>query len=216
MRRLRAAALLLGVAATSACGVPVGGEPTTIPASDVPYGLAQPNPTSAPLPSPDPALDPSRVFLVSGEETLVPRSREVVGVTRQERLDDLLEHLADGPTRAERDAELSTALPPDAQLTVTELFAGTATIDIAGPADAPSGWATRRAVGQIVLTATSVPGVEDVLLTVAGDPVDAPLPSGPLTSEPLTAADYEEFLRPPAPPSVMTAPPSAVPAAPPS
>ena len=67
------------------------------------------------------------------------------------------------------------------------------------PTQAPSGAASRRAVAQIVLTATSVPGVDAVLLTLDGDPVEAPLPSGELTSAPLTETDYEPLLV--APPS---------------
>ena len=58
----------------------------------------------------------------------------------------------------------------------------------------PAGEQTRRAVGQIVLTATSLPGVTAVLLTHDGEALEAPLPSGELTSAPLTAADYEPLL----------------------
>ena len=73
------------------------------------------------------------------------------------------------------------------------------TVDLTGAGDAPAGQQSRRAVGQIVLTATSLPGVRAVLLTHDGEPLEAPLPSGELTSSPLTAADYEPLLV--APPS---------------
>jgi spore germination protein GerM len=79
---------------------------------------------------------------------------------------------------------------------VAQLSDGTATIDIDGPDEAPSGGASRLAVAQIVLTATSVPGVDAVRLTLSGEPVEAPLPSGQLTSAPLTAADYAALLVP--------------------
>ena len=49
-------------------------------------------------------------------------------------------------------------------------------------------------MAQVVLTATSLPGVDAVRLTFAGNPVEAPLPSGELTSGALTAADYATFL----------------------
>ena len=77
-----------------------------------------------------------------------------------------------------------------------ELSDGTVTIDLGGDAEAPAGQESRRAVAQIVLTATSLPEVEEVLLTRDGEPVDAPLPSGELTSQPLSAADYEPLLTP--------------------
>jgi hypothetical protein len=63
-------------------------------------------------------------------------------------------------------------------------------------------------VAQIVLTATNVIGINSVRLTLSGDPVEAPLPDGELTSEPLTAEDYAVFLTPPSPPAV---PPTLLP-----
>jgi spore germination protein GerM len=169
------------------------------------------NRTAAPLA--EPALDAARVFLVAQDDRLVARPRELDGATRKERLAALLAALAAGPSAEERDLRLSTALPPDVRLIVGDLVNGTATIDIRVPAEAPSGWASRRAVAQIVLTTTSVPGVDAVRLTLTGEPVEAPLPGGELTSEPLTAPDYTVFVD--APPGAVTdGPPGAVPAAP--
>lgn len=172
------------------CGVPTGGEPSTIAATDVPYGLATPSPTPTPTAPPEAKVDASRVHWVSAADTLVPRVREVVGTTRRERLAYLLEQLASGPTGDERDEQLSTALPPEVRLSVTRLDGGTATIGLDEFAEAPAGVSGRRAVAQIVLTATSVPGVQSVLLELAGEPIEAPLPAGELTARPLTAQDY--------------------------
>lgn len=193
-RLLAATALTAGLVGVTGCGIPTGGPPTTIAASDIPYGLAEPRPTSTASPSTTPQLDPSRIFLVGDGDVLVARARDTDGSSRRDRLEQLLTALAEGPTDAERSEQLSTALPPELRLTLVELSDGTATIDFDGPAEAPSGWASRRAVAQIVLTATSVPGVEAVRLTLTGEPVEAPLPSGELTSEPLTAADYAVLL----------------------
>lgn len=183
--------LLLG-----GCGVPTSGAPRTIAPSDVPYGLASPTASAPAEQLSEPVLDPSRIFLVDETDTLVARGRDVTGSGARERLSDLLADLAAGPTGGELDQQLSTALPPDVELTVREVTGGTAAIELAGPVDAPSGWASRRAVAQVVLTATSLPGIDAVRLTIAGEPVEAPLPSGELTSEPLTAEDYAEFLVP--------------------
>lgn len=190
----------------SGCGVPTGGAPRTIAASDVPFGLAEPRPTTSVEPSAEPMLDPARVFLVAPDERLVGLARQLDSVGARDRLADLLADLAAGPTRAERDDQLSTALPPDVRLGVGRLDGGTATIDIGVATQAPSGVASRRAVAQIVLTATSVPGVDAVRLTFAGAPVEAPLPSGELTSAPLTAADYATFRTAPPRPSAAPAP----------
>ncbi|MBB3086853.1 GerMN domain-containing protein [Geodermatophilus sabuli] len=203
----------LGLGAVLAgCGVPTGGPAETIPASEVPFGLTSPSAQTSATPAPEPQADPTRVYLVARDDSLVPRPREVTGRLAQDRLDSLLAALAAGPTAAEHDLQLSTALPPDVELTVTDLTGGTATIDLAGPTDAPAGPAGRRAVAQLVLSATSVPGVDAVVLTVDGAPVDAPLPSGQLSPAPLSADDYVTYLTPPPPvtpaPGPGPAPPS--------
>ena len=96
----------------------------------------------------DPQLDPSRIFLVGEGDLLVPRPRDTDdGSSRRQRLEELLTALAEGPTGAERGDELSTALSPEVQLSLAELSDGTATIDIDGSVEAPSGGASRRAVG---------------------------------------------------------------------
>lgn len=202
----------LAVALLAGCGVPTSGDPETIPASEVPYGLASPTPSAHTAGPTDAALVAAAIYLVTPEDVLVATGREMAGGTTEEQLDALLGELAAGPTRQERAQELSTALPPEVELDAVDVSGSTATIDIAGPVDAPSGAESRRAVGQIVLTATSLPGVRAVLLTRQGEPVDAPLPDGQLTSLPLSAADYEALLIAPAPSATVT--PGAVPAVP--
>ena len=211
-RALGAVALVLALAG---CGVPSGGPPQAIPSSEVPYGLADPRPSPTAPAATEPVAAPSQVFLVAGDEVLVGVPREVEGPSVRERLADLLAALVEGPTAAERDEQLSTLLTPDVRLSVTDLSGRTATVDLGLPTGAPSGAAGRRAVAQVVLTATSLRGIDAVRLTLAGDPVEAPLPSGQLTSAPLTAADYTVFLTAPATPAAPTADvPSAVPAPP--
>jgi Sporulation and spore germination len=208
--RLAAAATVAAVLALSACGVPTGGDPKAIPPSAVPFGLASaatpstPTVTSAPV-----HLDEPRIYLMLPDNALVPIAREIPVGSVHDQLAMLLKYLAAGPTGAEKRHRLSTALPPDVVLGVRDVVDDRVTIDLGGTADAPSGKESRRAVAQIVLTATSLPEVHSVLLTSDGTPIEAPLPSGELTSEPLTAFDYAALLHPP--PSTSAAP-SAVPA----
>ena len=208
-------ALLVGlvwlvVLALAGCGVPAGGAPQAIPSSEVPYGLAQASPEAAPPTTSAPVAAPSQVFLVGPGDVLTGRPREVEGGTLRERLSSLLASLEDGPTPAERAEQLSTVLTPEVVLSVSDLTDRTATIELGSPTGAPSGGAGRRAVAQIVLTATSIRGVDSVRLTIDGDPVEAPLPTGELTSAPLTAGDYAAFLAAPTPSPTMLseAPPS--------
>ena len=52
------------------------------------------------------------------------------------------------------------------------------------------------AVAPIVLTVTSVDGVDAVMLLREGAPVDVPLPGGEQVSRPVTAAQYQSLLAP--------------------
>ena len=195
LRRGPVAALLGGGLLLAGCAVPTGGTPTTIAASDVPYGLAETTPARPAAPAPEPQGDRPEVYLVTVEEALVPAGREVPPGEAGDQLSALLDQLGGGPTPDELDAGLATALPPSVVLTVGGLDGTTATVDIAGPAGAPAGQDGRLAVAQLVLTATSVPGVSAVLLTRDGNAVEAPLPSGELTTDPLTAAQYLGYVR---------------------
>jgi hypothetical protein len=210
--RLAAAATLTALLALSACGVPTGGDPEAIPPSAVPFGLASVATPSAPTTTSAPVhLDEPRIYLIEPDDVLVPIARQIPVGTVHDRLAILLKSLATGPTNAEKRHRLSTALPPDVVLAVRDVVDDRVTIDLHGTADAPSGKESRRAVAQIVLTATSLPEIHSVLLTSDGTPLEAPLPSGELTSQPLTAFDYTPLLHPPASPSARPVP-SASPA----
>jgi spore germination protein GerM len=164
------------------------------------------------------------VYLVTSEDVLVLRGRDVPTGPLEDRLEILLGELAIGPSPQDLADELSTSLPPEVELHVIDITDGTITVDITGPVDAPTGAESRLAVGQIVLTATSLPEVSAVRLAREGEPVDAPLPDGELTPAPLTAEQFTSFLTPAPPPTATPAPrpassstpPTAVPASPPT
>ncbi|TYP80648.1 AMIN-like domain-containing (lipo)protein [Blastococcus xanthinilyticus] len=222
MSRLGAAGLLGVLLTATACGVPTGDDPSTIAPSDVPYGLAAPAPRATAEQTPVPREEAGWAYLVGADGALVPLARDSGAGSPEQRLGMLLAALADGPTDEERARRLSTALPAGVTLSVGGIDGATATIDLSAAAPLPSGVASRQAVAQIVLTATSLPGVEAVLLTSEGEPVEAPLPSGALTDEPLLPADYAVFLSPPpatgpaapATPRPSTTEPQASPTAP--
>lgn len=191
-------ALLALTALLAGCGVPTDGPPETIARSDIPYGLTSSSPTSATATSSPARRDRPCVYLVGRDDVLVPSGREVSGTNVRERLSDLLGQLAAGPTEGERNEQFATALPPGTTLDVSAIDGDVATVELGGK-QAPSGQQSRRAVAQIVLTSTSLPQIGAVVLTRDGAPLEAPLPSGELTTAPLTAADYDRMLV--APPS---------------
>lgn len=186
------AAVVLGAALTG-CGVPTGGAPDPIPSSDLPAALTDDVPATTTPSATDAAAGQPRVFLVDAGDLLVPRGRSVDGDVRDQ-VEDLLAALAEGPTPSERREGLTTALSAQAGLAVRELSGGTATVELTSGTDTATGLQSRRAVAQVVLTVTSVAGVESVLLTQDGSAVEAPLPTGELTTRPLVATDYAGYL----------------------
>jgi spore germination protein GerM len=101
-----------------------------------------------------------------------------------------LTRLAQGPSELERLSGLSTALGPDVSLTVNRIEDGRADIEIDIGPPVPSARRLPLAVGQIVLSLTSISGIDSVWLTSEGSPIEAPLPDGVLTARPLTAQDF--------------------------
>jgi hypothetical protein len=185
---------LLACAALVGCGVPTGDAPHRIAASDVPYGLAESAPGAVVPTAPAPAADDPRVFFLDAQDRLVPRARDVGEGSREDRLDELLGALAGGPTEEELGEQLSTALRPDIDLSIQALDDGVVTVGIDGAEGARSGGESRLAVGQIVLTATSLPGIDAVLISADGELIEAPLPSGELTTAPLTSGEYGDLI----------------------
>jgi hypothetical protein len=186
-----AAGLLAATLAVAGCGVPSQQLPVRVDRTEVPYDLLDEAPParSTPPANADPIGDP-QAFFVTDDERLVgvpltapPSSSLPVAISA----------LSSGPDRESRSRGLGTAIPPGLAVAVTRLERGIATIDLRGE-PGPAGEQTPLAVAQIVLTATSVPTVDRVLLTRSGQPLEAQLPDGGLTTAPLTARDYTELL----------------------
>jgi hypothetical protein len=176
------------------CGAPSGGE--LRPLTEVPYNLMSPA-TAAPSSAPGSSSAKPLVFLVK-DDVLLPAAAPipvgaddpstVVGAT--------LAKLAEGPGEAERARGLSTALGPDVGIALRRIDGATAVIDISAGDQAPTAGRLPLAVGQVVLTAVSVPGIDSVLLTAEGKPIEAPLPGGALTGRALVAGDYDSLVEP--------------------
>lgn len=202
VRRLRlVTGLLAAVLVMAGCGVPAEVAPSPIDPSSVPFGLSDAAPSSETAsPSPTTAVNAPTVYLVNATRPttyLVPRSRsgelpaDTVGALQLVLLD-----LAQGPNSDDRALGLTSAVPPGAVLTVAQLSNGTATIDLSGDFANPPVAEQPQFAGQIVLSATSVPGVDQVLLTSNGQQLQLPVADGSITGLPLTATDYSSLLAP--------------------
>ncbi|MFC7359816.1 GerMN domain-containing protein [Nocardioides astragali] len=135
------------------------------------------------------------VFWIRGDERLVPSAVETVScvdgaeaVVRQ-----VLDALTLSPTPEQWTAGLSSAIPSTAQLELMSTDDGVAEIEL-DPVTLGDPERLPLAVGQLVLSVTSAPGVDGVRLLTSGHIVDVPLPGGALAGRPVTADDYATLL----------------------
>jgi hypothetical protein len=186
---------LLVLLAVAACGVPTDGTTRTLDRDRVPYGLLRTAPPEGPAPSvTGPAVTVPQVYLLDVEDQLVPQRQPVEASGLEPVVQSLLLLLAAGPTEEQRARGLGTALGPGVGLDLTGVVEGTAQIQVTPSSQIPAADRLPLAIGQVVLTATSVDGVDRVVFLQDGVPVEAPLPGGARTSVPVTAADYSSLL----------------------
>lgn len=197
--------LLLALApALAACGLPDEERIRTVD-TPVPYELLD----SAPPDAEDVGTNGAQprgvpvVLWLRGDDVLVPAPVDAsCEDPASEVVETTLRTLADAPSTQERDGGLASALPPSARLELVTISGGLARVDVdlidlGDPERLPF------AVGQLVLSVTSAPGVEALEMTTAGRLVEVPLPGGALADGPVTADDYAELLRAPDEPAGM-------------
>jgi hypothetical protein len=202
------AGALLCLVALAGCGLPSDGDPRAISSGDVPYGLLSPSPKGATTSTPELRIREAepRTYLLDADQQLVavPTPADTSSLDPQEQLLVQLKMLSAGPTERQRAAGLSTALTPGVELGLVDLVDGAATLEVQAAAKDPSADRLPLAVGQIVLTATTVPGVRTVQIVRDGKPVEVPLPGGALTAQPLQRSDYQELIARPGPTPLTT------------
>lgn len=170
----------------TACGAPSGS--AARPIESVPYDLTAPAPAASSSSTPAPSRGP-HVFLLR-DDVLRPASPVSSRGDVRSTAARALETLVEGPSDQDRGAGLSTALGPEVRLSLTDLVDGRATVEIQVGEQALGAGRLPLAIGQIVLTLTSVTGVDEVVLTADGSRIAAPLPGGALTDRPLRSRDY--------------------------
>jgi spore germination protein GerM len=186
----------------SACGVPDSGEARPLQTDQVPFDLLSPathtrihTDQSQKSPVSVPGLDELLVAFITTDGKL----RQVIRFvsrdgTEVDRVQKMLDLISAGPTPQEREQGLESAIPSSLKLRALRHRRSTVTIDISGSVEMPATARLPLIVAQIAVTSTEVPGVETVLLEEDGRSLEAPLPSGELTSEPISAEDYAQLL----------------------
>jgi hypothetical protein len=188
-------AVVVGSVLLSGCGAPRDGT-RTLAVDDVPYRLLDRSPGPAASPQPSGEVTVPRVYLVDADERLVPQPLRVQAAGLQQVVSGVLSALMAGPSDEQRSAGLGSALGPEVRLEMLDVADRVARIEVDVASAAPTADRLPLAVGQVVLSATSVQGVDRILLVHDGHPVQAPLPGGAQTSEPLSPADYATLLAP--------------------
>lgn len=176
------------------CGLPGDTDVRVIDDASVPYRLLDPEPGSRPgRTGPVPSGTPV-VFWLMNDDRLAPTA---VSASCTDPLEEvasrLLTTLAAAPDDVARSAGRSSAIPPSSALDLVEVVDGVALVAL-DPATSLTADRLPLALGQLVLTITSAPGIEAVRVTASGDTVEVPLPGGALTDRPVTAADYAPLL----------------------
>lgn len=186
-------AVVLGTG--TACGVPHDDEPRVVPVGEVPYGLLQETlePTvEAQVIGPE-VIRP-QVYFVDADDRLVgvhlpvdAAGADVVGSA-------VLEALVDGPTADQRGRGLSSSLGPGVRLDLIEVEDALARVEVSADVREPAAERLPFIAAEIVLSLTSVDGIEAVVLERDGTAVPAPLPGGGLRDGPVTMSDYDSLL----------------------
>ena len=202
------ATLLAALALLGACGLPQSSTPVQVPPAEVPYGLLDATATASASPTATPGvlLMPGTIYLADAQQKLVGVGVQVPAAPAVPMLQSLLDRLAVGPSDRERARGLVTDLGPASTIVVRSISAGTASIDLQSTSQDPSASKLPVAIGQIVLTATGIVGVDRVVFVRSGTVLPVPGPDGSTTADALLASDYTDFLAPGQPPVDRTVP----------
>lgn len=194
-RALGALMLALSVLG-GACAIEADAEPRVVDLSIPPSPLD--------LVAPSPTETPATVYLISSSGELVGLRREVAPGSAGTQLRNSLEQLIAGPTDAEAEGGVRTAVPVTTQILDVVVVDGTASVDFSSDFLSIGGASEILAIGQIVVTATTQPGVQHLSLLVEGEAVAIPLPNGALSEDPVELGQYASLLAPGQPATTTT------------
>lgn len=168
MNRTRALALLLLAALLGGCGVGTDATPRRIAKENVPHELLGASTTTV-------TSEPTNtvkedVYLVRNDQRLVSVERDVQAPPT---VTGLLQSLLDPVADEETEEGYRTSIPPGTHLiraTSPIDGAGLVRLDLSEHLSSVEGDGLKRALAQIVWTATEIDGVEQVEFSIAGNP----------------------------------------------
>lgn len=185
MRRLLTATAALACAsALAGCGVGPQATPQPLSAKDIPFDLLSKAPTTTSTTEPSPEV--AQIFL-EGPHGLRAVRRTIRGAFT---VGNVLDQLAAGPTPQEASLQLTSPVSSAAPFSVGPVKNGTVDVDVAASFANLGGQSQIVAAAQLVFTATGVPGVQSIMISVGGQPTQVPTADGSLSQGPLDRADY--------------------------
>ena len=106
--------IAVGLATMAGCGLPVDASPVPIPSSQLPPALSEP---SATQPTVNPQVGtPVSIYLIAPDGDQLIRETSYVPKDRPVTPQSVLDALCAGPTQSEIDLNITTAIPPSANL----------------------------------------------------------------------------------------------------
>jgi spore germination protein GerM len=202
MRRVLLPTLVTGcilVCLLTSCGLPGEQRSEVLTTDNVPYDLLQAPPTDAGSATPQRPVpeNGTRLYWVTSDDVLVPAPAQAPsGTSPDETAQALLAELAAGPPEVQRARGRGTNLVPGARLQLSALDeSGTAVVALGLEGTVTEADRLPAAIGQIVLTLTSVDGLTWVRFTDGDGPLEVPLPGGALTEAPVSRDDYRSLVR---------------------
>ena len=123
--------MLTAVLALAACGVPMQSAPDPIGPGAVPSQLRDGGPTASPQPSTTTCRSALQINFVRNDQ-LVSIRREAPTGAPAARLHAVIEDLTAGPTETEQANGITTALPPNLNLTITQVQGTRVVLELSG------------------------------------------------------------------------------------
>lgn len=174
----------VGLVLVSACGIPVEAAPEEIVLDlDPPPEIEEPALQD---------LASASIYLVRSDQ-LVHATRDLPTPTSP---NVILASLFGGVTDPEQRADLRTSIPPGSEILGVMQEGPVLRVNLSRDFVAVGGEEEINAVAQIVLTATSIEGIELVAFELEGVPTDVPVADGALSVDPVGPGDYVELLAP--------------------
>jgi len=177
-------------AVVGGCSVPGERSASRIPPDEVPFQLSDQTTTTTTIPNASTTIAPddSVVVYLVRDNLLIPVMRDSTAANAP----SVLARLAQGPTDAETNDGLRSALVPELAQIVNDT-SDLVTIDLNEEFSSLAPTEQRLALAQITYSLAQLPGIDEIRFLVGGQAASVPRGDGSSTDRPVGPNDYIEF-----------------------